>query len=226
MTQTCSLCSTRCAALIALATAAGISRMELDQVAERTCRAATSMEQSSESVARRTACFQLAHAIAPWLNWHEAFARAFTDVDENGREPMAAAPVSAGPPILISGVRVAPPAVFHAACAAISSGALSAREHAFPFAIGPPARAPISHPRADGTPVCCDSAARRTSPARIAAHTLVSPLARLACPLAPSPELAGRLNESSSAVRVGSQLFPKLPARSEVFRRSLDRFCS
>lgn len=151
----CSLRSTQCAALIALAAAAGIMRIErppsengLNSFTPRTTESvAVSVELEKGN---RNAHYEFANAFAPWLRLAQLAAElsALSDAESSLAPPVA--------PFVKPRFSVSPPP------------RLSAAQHAFPFAVGPPRPAATLLARADDTRVSRDSAARRVFVSRIA----------------------------------------------------------
>ncbi len=144
----CSLRSTQCAALIALATAAGIMRVEVAEARSsdsRTTKPETNLATRIELPrSAQTARFEVAFdAVAPWLALFQVAAQL------SAESPAAiAAPLSSTAP--------AAPLPFppRLCCGP------TARQHSYPFAVGPPARDHAFQPLAAGTYVPGDSAAR------------------------------------------------------------------
>jgi hypothetical protein len=80
--------------------------------------------------------------------------------------------------------------------------ALSARQHFYPYAVGPPARGIVSSlPRVDRTQVPSDSPARRMFVLRVAAVDSLFSAARITRPRGPGPQLAGPIFAPSFALR-------------------------
>ena len=183
----CSLRSTQCAALIALAAAAGIMRIEPAQTnAARNPMIAEELARSTASVPGRfTSTFEApANAYAPWLQWIQV------------AKQMAA--YAASPDVTLP---VFPPeSAKRRPCVSSAAPPPSARQHAYPFAIGPPRRGATWTPRADDTDVSGDSAVRRRLISGFAAASLQFS-ARLSCNRIPVPTLAGLISEPSFAPR-------------------------
>lgn len=162
----CSLRSTQCAALIALATAAGISRFE---PVTPTATNATDPISSTKAELRTTVSasyFQFAlKLLAPWLQSSSGEIRAEAD---------APPPLGTFTAVRAKDFRSSGPAGrFLPRRLERAVSAPSSRQHSFPYAAGPPAHGIASNPRADGTCVPCDSAARSISSVRIAAVSRV-----------------------------------------------------
>lgn len=173
----CSLRSTQCAALIALATAAGIARIEPVRAAEpRTVpEASRTPSNASGSLTTMTAIFCLSTSQpAPWIDpvalamWCLSSARDDAALDTETNSGLVFSVNDAG---RNSGLSV-PAHRSQAIAFVFGINAPSALRHQFPYAIGPPARANQTPLRADGMFVPGDSAARRTS--RVAASIAVS----------------------------------------------------
>lgn len=180
----CSLRSTQCAALIALATAAGISRFEPVTAADAAGSTAITQEQAAPGTKFQASYFQFAlRALAPWFQVFHVDA-SDTRVADDSSVPQApiGSVVSATASIDIS-LTASPLAPF--AGQPICSFP-SARHHNFPFAVGPPPYS-ITSPtrRAVSTFVLSDSTTRlvviRSSVSRIASilSVFVARLARL-----------------------------------------------
>ncbi len=185
----CSLRSTQCAALIALATVAGIARFEATETTSTSAThtpntrvASSPYTQSDSDAGFRQNFFRFAlRALAPWFgstsspiaNCSSAVAPEPQPADANKAFldfPMKSdfAPSAA---LLIGRL------VSEHSCSVPSSG-----QHAYPFAVGPPRRALNSTPAAESTYVPSDSAARREVISRIVDYRSLSALARLARP--------------------------------------------
>jgi len=171
----CSLRSTQCAALIALATVAGIVRFEQG----RPTAAAEDID-ATQRVEKRAAPGDCCHhhssleTMAPWLRLFEgllANVPRFTPDEHtvDGSAEETSAPSSArqeknlpGIPLPVSGSK---PLSF----ARDDGPPFSTRAHSFPFALGPPRRGTRSmNHRADGTEVPGDSTVWRKVFSRIA----------------------------------------------------------
>ncbi len=178
----CSLRSTQCAALIALAAAAGIMRVE---VAEARSSDSRTTQPDTNRAARAefprsapTARFQLAFdAVAPWLALFQAAAQLPAEAPAAVAAPRPSTAPAAPlpfPPRLCCGP--------------------TARQHSYPFAVGPPAPSVTPSPRAAGMFVPGNSAAPGsvfTTVSRVAHPDEVSSPARLARLISPSHALAG-----------------------------------
>lgn len=200
----CSLRSTQCAALIALATAAGIARVEVAEArgeSSRSTKPETNLATRVE-VPRfgQTAPFQVAFdAIAPWLAFLQIAALGVADGESEVSAPLPAV-TRATPLPFPSRLRCGP----------------TARQHAYPFAVGPPPDVTQPTSRADDTSVSADSAARRTAVSRVVAVSLLSLSARLTRLGIPGPTLAGTFSSPSSALRGEPALLPRLSAPTKA----------
>ena len=180
----CSLRSAQCAALIALATAAGVARIEPAQTTERNrpdfpeC---TPMSVSVSPLDRRESAIK---SFEPWLRLIQMLTLHSTVTAAAALQHEASTPsaLSTALPfpssadsltVLVSGGS-SPELRPH-----FESG-LSAQEHGFPFAIGPPSSQASFNPRAGGTRVPADLAARRkfVSSAVVSLFCFVARLAR------------------------------------------------
>lgn len=185
----CSLRSTQCAALIALATAAGIMRMDVAE-ARSTATRSSSLDQvgateTAHRVGENRTHFQFAlDAVAPWVALFRVAAHLVAECP-----PRVVAPI---PP-------AASPTSFPFP-ARLCCGP-TARQHSYPFAVGPPAPTATSLPRADDAMASADSAARRTIVSRVAVVSFSSFSARQTRPGTPGPRLAGMYSSPSSALR-------------------------
>ena len=188
----CSLRSAQCATLIALAAAAGISRFE--PALENTATPDPAVNATASAPARtvsRAQLFYLAvfRALAP----QPCLSITGIDLDRASGaqlDLLAAEPVDstrAAPPTVIATVAFFPP----------PAPALSARQHSYPYAVGPPARGVVPPLRAAGLARPGDSSARRSSVFRIA------PGARIDGTTDSGPKLAGSLSLRGSALRAG-----------------------
>lgn len=204
----CSLRSTQCAALIALAAATGIARVEWKKpVANSAARASQSemTDPATTIVPKPLRRYEIAAgAVAPWLQfWVIEVALANrhpldADTGTHGENGPHSQPIEAwreGATNLGSTLKLARPEFF-----AWSQPLPTARGHSFPFAVGPPPRAArYSNHRAVGTEVPGDSAARVGLLQRLA-H--VSSLFCAPTPaLCLSPRLAGQYLNPSFALR-------------------------
>lgn len=201
----CSLRSTQCAALIALAAAAGIMRVE---VAEARSSASRTMKPEARLAARvelpqsaPSARFQVAlDAVAPWFALFQIAAQLPAELPAEIAAPRPS---------------TAPTAPFPFP-ARLRCG-LTARQHSYPFAVGPPAHGSASSTRADDTSLSTDSAARRIAVSRVVAVSLSSFSARQTRLGTPGPKLAGMFSSPSFALR-GDPVALRLPsARPAAF---------
>lgn len=182
----CSLRSTQCAALIALATAAGISRFEPGSNAST---ASTHAERDTSvrvatirTLALRAAYFQFAlQTIAPWLRFDSP---ALATLDAATPHAMPSTGTAVAQSTDSATVPTALPAAEPYAFPVFPVPALSAREHAFPFAVGPPRSEVVPNLRAPSTFVPCDSTARQVP---------VPPVSRIAPALSATPSPVARL---------------------------------
>ena len=149
----CSLRSTQCAALIALAAAAGIMRVEPPPAPMAEAPAPRAIRQSA----------------------HIEWGKQRTDVraaTESFRLPLRSLLELAASCDAFETCSPLPGLAACRACAAAYSvppaTAQSARQHSFPFAVGPPADGAILDPRAADTEVSGDLAARRSTSFRVA----------------------------------------------------------
>lgn len=202
----CSLRSTQCAALIALAAAAGISRFEPAHakpnapnpiVGTRTFAVVT-------SVSRAQFYFAAIQALAPRFRVsHPTFD--FERADATGRshlEMFALAPVASWPPAAAS---PAPPLNFGAP----TVSALSARNHSFPYAVGPPPRGIHCKLRAAGIEVPGGSPVRRGQVSRIAPFSFLIFQARAPRATDCGPRSAESLPAPNSALRGEPESLPR-----------------
>jgi len=199
----CSLRSTQCAALIALATAAGIMRVEVAEARVSASRANQSDEHAYSQIERHlpvsAARFQVAFdAVAPWLALFQVAAHS---VAECPAEVSAPRPSAGSPPRVPLPTRLG--------CGP------TARQHSYPFAVGPPTCGATSPARADDTSVSPDSAARRIAISRVAVVTLSSFSARLTRLGTPGPKLAGTFSSPSLAPR-GEPVALRLPSAASA----------
>lgn len=195
----CSLRSTQCAALIALATAAGIMRIEPTLPEAPASPVAGKQGSAMESRGSENAPNYFQASIerhAPWIKLME-FAT------EVVGEDVASVTSFTAPPCFAPGVfspRVAFPA-------------LSARQHSYPFAVGPPHCEFIWNPRVADTSVSGDSATRRMLVSRVAAQLSARSSARLTRNENPVPPSARAFFKPSSALRGEPEdFFPRHPA--------------
>jgi hypothetical protein len=153
----CSLRSTQCAALIALAAAAGIMRVESQPPESRSNGSSSTLAgQFSSSVDLGITSdiphYEIAGAFAPWLR----LAQLAAEMSNLASPPVASPPLA---PLVRPRFAVSP------------APHPSPAQHSFPFAVGPPRRNINNKARADDTTVSRDSAARCMSVSRIAALT-------------------------------------------------------
>jgi hypothetical protein len=216
----CTLRSTQCAALIALAAAAGIARVETTNGSRS--RSISDSDQSTagathSALSFRGSFFQLpAFAAAPWIERFAAMAVSFfaPPTGETQTRLVAGQIVSASDshPIeaeaAISHASIREPATADNAAALINVllPALCTHTHLLPFAVGPPAPDALTHPTAVGTSVSGDSAAQGTFAPCVAFSASVYRDARLARPFDPRPIFAGSIFRSRFALRGESQL--------------------
>lgn len=209
----CSLRSTHCAALIALATAAGIARIEPAQTTERSRPDFPECPPCSMVISPTPLRESAMWSLEPWFRLVQRLTR-------RSSVTVAAAHEDATPPALPTGIPCLPctdsPTTTGAerwslVLPARSESGLSAQEHSFPFAIGPPLPQASFDPRADGTRVPADSTARRkfASSALFSSFCFVARLAR--CEFA-GHRLAGSSFHPGSALR-GEPAFFAFPVR-------------
>lgn len=185
----CSLRSTQCAALIALAAAAGIMRVEPAR-AERPATPPRAAEHTAEgdpfllSLTERR--FQYASEFAPWLMFHLAAGLM--------AEAAEAASVSSVPP------PAADDANLHFPSPPDTVGP-SAQRHSYPFAVGPPQHRPTSNPRVDDTLVSGDFVTCGSLVSRVASCPTAASNARLTRDRTPAPMLVRVLSRPGSALR-------------------------
>lgn len=195
----CTLRSTQCAALIALATVAGIMRVE---VAEARSSDARTTKPETNRVARLelprstpTTRFQVAFdAVAPWLALFQVAAQLTAESPAEIAAPRPSTAPAAPLPF--------PPRL---------RGGPTARQHSYPFAVGPPPLGTTSPTRADDTSVSPDSTARRIAVSRVDVVSLSSFSARLTRLGTPGPKLAGTFSSPSFALR-GEPVALRLPS--------------
>ena len=183
----CSLRSTQCAALIALATAAGVARIEPAQTTARSRPDFPECTPISISVSIAHSRESAIRSLAPWFRVIEMLTQHSTVTAAAAQQHEAATPSALSTGLsflssadsltaLVSGrwAFVLPPR---------SESGLSAQEHGFPFAIGPPSSQASFNPRASGTRVPADLAARRkyVSSAVFSSFCFVARLARRKC---------------------------------------------
>jgi hypothetical protein len=230
----CSLRSTQCAALIALATAAGISRFEPASGGANERATDTPTVTRAEGGQLSLRFFRAAlTALAPWFPRLDPAVAASASIappacdqghcdqgDDSGGGRHAAFPAASPSRSLPVLDLVASPSMPFPACAP----GPSARNHSFPFAVGPPdARA--ANRRVAGTAVPGDSAARRRLVEEFAADSLVAACAARAP--SPSPELDGPLSNPSFALRGKPELSPAFePCGASCADANVRRFLS
>ena len=219
----CSLRSTQCAALIALAAAAGIARIESAATHPATrpvsdVRTPVSMSCCDDNYFRAAI-----HMLAPWLRLFESVAIMGTSADDsssadasrsgpNGGHVLAAHEPAHGHAALRTGA--------HFSYHDFALPTLSARQHQIPFAIGPPWRGARSTRRVDGTPVPCDSAARGRLVSRVVPVFNSCFVARLARPVSSGLDSPDLYPDPNPAVRGGSEFSPKPPGAAACACRS------
>ncbi len=192
---TCSLRSKQCAALIALATAAGIARIESVGGAAPH-RVPATERRGAETHATGTVkpvFFQLStDRPAPWVASVATLAAWCLSLPENHLVPHEQ--TASGSACWLEAPDAQTGIAASVSVSTVSYGfravsVLSVRQHHFPYAIGPPLRAAQSLLRADGTRVPGDSAARRSS--RVAASFADFRFARVTRRSLPGSEIAG-----------------------------------
>lgn len=182
----CSIRSTQCAALIALAAAAGIARIESS--ATQTASHPASDVRASVSVARCDDNYFRAaiHVFGAWLRLFESVAVTATSVDEGSSVQPSRSGHHSGH---VLGVceraygHIVLRAAAHSSYPDFALPTLSARKHQIPFAVGPPPRVAHSIPRVDGTPVPGDSTPRGRLVSRVVPIFDSSFVARIARPV-------------------------------------------
>ena len=211
----CSLRSTRCAALIALATAAGVPRFEPVRTELAALHpTADKREASNATVPLSQICFVSIQALGSPL-------RAPVTIGEADRTSLTwgvAIPGTSSPPTLPVAVLTTNP---FASIAAIST----LRQHSHPYAVGPPRHGISSNLRAAGTHVSGDSSAREDMVARIAVSFVLFPSAQLRRTTDLGPNRAESNSDPSSALH--GKLGPESIAvhratsvRGEAYRRT------
>ncbi len=205
----CTLRSTQCAALIALAAVAGIARVEKPQgTSPAEDQASPSKQSRAESSPHdRRVGYHAPQAMSPWLHPVATVALWFlSGEDLRAASDLRTAPKShamsdldlafPSPTVLPAhSVRRAP-----AWPLSPPHAAFSARDHLIPFAVGPPSRGPHSSLRAVGTAVPGDDTVRSSSVSSFSFFAF-RPVARLACPEFSGPILVGLSFAPSSALR-------------------------
>lgn len=211
----CSIRSAQCAALIALATVAGISRFEASS------QPAAASPNSGSSTAQTTAPSSFSsHRFSVFSHLVRLYRERF-----NLSSPCL---ISADDDLAVHGTSLAPLA-FAAAPAAgrphlaefpaaafgftrpINAASDAVRCHRFPFAVGPPAPTAQLSQRADGTAVPKDVSARWPLSPPDFPFRLVS-VARLACLESSGPSLDPTNFPPSSALRGGPARLPASPS--------------
>ena len=211
----CTLRSTQCAALIALAAAAGIARVEATGANKPSEEGSRNISLLSLRSATKTNAFELAANVsAPWLNRVAAFAVWCLGgkVPDSSCLSYARAESNDGPAPAVAvlahnGTSTAvPPA--QAALPRHSSHLipLGRVPYFFPFAVGPPFRSCHLPPNAVGTYVPGDSTANGCSVPKVAAPDEDSSDARLARLSGPGHALAGPAFFPGSACQRRSEL--------------------
>lgn len=226
----CSLRSTQCAALIALATAAGIARMEpafANGGAGETSHPGARLADQRVTTSAGGAFFQYAlRVIAPWLRGAGVAASptaiatiaAKTGAHDPVTSPAAVAawrPPSNGDPYGVA-IRTRFRSI------AMTLPAADPDSHLIPFAVGPPRLGSIEHPCAGGTVVPRDSAAHGSPVSRIAPdpfRLIVWPLASGECP---SPDVAGTWQPSFAVHGESRPTFPA-PTTGRTHALATDR---
>lgn len=219
----CTLRSTQCAALIALAAAAGLARIETNtsprasssDVSPAPAPAASHSRPGECSSRTSFECLQPIFVLAVWWSCESEPVSACLGSlparpDEGSSTPVATLPAS-------TGARV-PSASRARRFARTHRAALCRLSHALPFAVGPPRCRRLHPPTAEGTHVPGDSAATGTSGFKVAAPDEDSSLARLARGFFPGQPLAGPVFRFTAHVAAPSVLLPG-PARANGVRR-------
>lgn len=203
----CSFRSAQCAALIALAAAAGISRMEAPtKVADRTCadRDSTAVLVSATPAgAWQRVLLAAAGSRIPWMREVATFTLRLAGADDNLQAAHAGnpAPAPAAAADLFH-ARTLPPLDVAATLASFPAPGERVPTcripHALAFAVGPPADGVAYPPFAAGTEVPGDFAATGTSEQQAAPHDEVSSPARLARLSDPTTSRVGNHHGSGS----------------------------
>jgi hypothetical protein len=183
----CSLRSTQCAALIALAAAAGIMRIQPAQPERAQANrpdAGNLKSQLAPKIFDTTSHFQVKESAAPWLHFVQL-------VSDLAAESDGEAVPALSPPTEV-GARLDFPS---------SVWLPSARQHSFPYAVGPPASGHTWTSRADDTWVSGDSVARRGYVSRIALDLTPKFSARATRRGNPGLTMAGAFPQPNSALR-------------------------
>lgn len=183
----CSLRSTQCAALIALATVAGIARVETSPQPNGAANGAESNTLTASATRPASPCFTLAPTSpAPWLHPFATLALWFLSADDRTGPHLAVATASSPDQAPVTATLLTPPnppaettepSVFHRSAPRVASGS---RSHLIPFAVGPPPSPLTPNLRANGTPVPTVDFARRLFVSPVA-HFSFRLVARLAC---------------------------------------------
>jgi len=224
----CPLRSARCAALIALAAAAGIARTAPEVTGSAAADGGVALAESGPTTPRdqRTAPW-LKTDMSAWLQsvvrWFtrstcsaaEAENRPFGRMDHGNAEDHATAPAA---PVVF------PPPLTPVAFASVSVRHVGAGSHRWPHAVGPPATAHPSPPNAAGTVVPGDSAADGKPVLRLVRITPVDAVSSL-------PRLARlRVGPQNSAAPTALAFDPAraisasyTPVRCGVFAPTADR---
>lgn len=183
----CSLRSTQCAALIALAAAAGIMRIEpeIQRVPEQS--APTTQADSAARLPTDFVCHRTTLSAAALLPWVQVVKVAMEwDVAAADWPPV----VGLSPTETCTG--------HHPATLALAP---SARQHAFPYAVGPPHHDSHSNRRADDTWVSGDFAVRRTAGSGVAPILFPPYSARVSRTEDRATRMAGASSKPSFALR-------------------------
>jgi hypothetical protein len=208
-TSPCSLRSPACAALIALATVAGISRFEPAPVKPAAPEAAENETTATKTQTQSRAQIYLAAFTA--LSPQPCAALPRLDLDSADGDSAAAllalAPDESWPP--------APPAEATSQFPFTWTAAMpTVREHSYPYAVGPPRRGiHEAKLRAAGLARPGDSPARRSPVSRIARVFIARSHASLTRPLAPRPSSALRGGPGTRPTRRRVRP-PALPVRA------------
>lgn len=206
----CSLRSTQCAALIALAAAVGIARIEPARATERNSTDIPECSGSIASVSNASFRESAIQSLEPWFRLIRALTlrSAMGPAADHGGENATSSALPVGIPSPHFPTAPAHGQSFFVFPTRPALGP-SAREHGFPFAVGPPPPQASQNHRADGTWVPDDVAARRkfVSPVVPSSFCFV---ARLACREFAGHRLAGPFFHPSSALRGEPALLPDI----------------
>jgi len=186
----CNLRSTQCAALIALATVAGIARVETTSQPNGAAIVAETNTLTTPAAHPTLPGFTLAPtSSAPWLQPFATLVLWFLSAENRsdpdlavatssapGQAPVAAALITPPAPTLPP-AKTTEPSVVHRSAPRV---ALGSRSHLIPFAVGPPRSQRTPPLRANGTPVPTVDFARRLFVVPVA-HFSFRLVARLAC---------------------------------------------